>query len=246
MVHHPDHRHEDPDGKRIQPHVAYADDFWAPYTEGKLEAAWADERADGLGLLLRPAGLFVLDVDDPGAEEYVRAKGMPRTPGIGSVRGPKFVLRRGSLDIPKNAGGIAPHIDLENLMTPVPPTASYRWLPGAGPDDVPVALAPAWLVRAIRKLNATRRAPVKISAAPVPNGQRHVTLARVVGKGARTWEPADLLLVARALNAHQFVPPLPDAEVVRIVEDIVARERGKRAPESEDLRELRDKLEGRP
>jgi hypothetical protein len=215
-------------GKKIRPHVAYRDDCWHPYGAEELERAWGgNERAPGLGLLLPPAHLFVIDTDSLEAERYVRGKGLSRTPTILSSRGPKWILRRGPLTVPQRAGEVAPRVDLVNLLTPLPPTASYRWAAGFTPDDVPVASPPTWLVRTVKRLAVQRREPVKITTEPIPDGSRHDALARIIGKAVRAFEPAEALIIARALNATQFVPPLEDAEVVRLVEDLASRHRSR-------------------
>jgi putative DNA primase/helicase len=95
----------------------------------------------------------------------------------------------------------------------------YCWLPGRSPWECPCAPLPttllSWLTSALR--NGT---PV-VTASQIPTGTRNSTLTSLAGTmRRRNMSPAAIMAALLVENATRCVPPLPVAEVRRIVTSV--------------------------
>jgi putative DNA primase/helicase len=107
---------------------------------------------------------------------------------------------------------------------------SYRWQRGHGPDNVPLAEAPLWL---LQELGKPRKAGAPVDwqerCADVPEGKRNVAVTSIAGLLLRRIEEPFLALdLVRGWNLLRCHPPLDDSEVVKIVNSIAAKELSRR------------------
>ena len=115
-----------------------------------------------------------------------------------------------------------------------PPTTldgarAYVWEIGAGPDDLPIAPVPTWLLERLRHRTDGEARPVDEWAALVRDGAdagaRNDAVARLAGYLLRRRPaPRVVLELVRAWNASRCRPALEDDEITRTVESIAARE----------------------
>ncbi len=214
-----------PDGsKDIQPLVRWRELADGPRDEGGLERAWAGQKsASGLAVLTgERAGIFAVDADSPEAEERL-LRDLPRTPSFRSRRGLKAIFRYPAGErVPHGAGVLGTSLDTisDGGLLVVPPTPGYEWLPSLGPSDVPVAEPPAWIRRAAADREREHRQPVAVTDAPIVEGERNATLARIAGALVRWLGPKDATQVLLATNATRCAPPLPDREVLGIARSV--------------------------
>jgi putative DNA primase/helicase len=115
----------------------------------------------------------------------------------------------------------------------VPPSrtiGAYVWEIGHGPDDLPLAPVPAWLLERIRGDRSTGASRpldewVALVRGPIAEGARNDSLARLTGYLLRCRPaPHVVLELVRAVNDARCRPPLPEDEIERIVESIARRE----------------------
>jgi hypothetical protein len=130
----------------------------------------------------------------------------------------------------RNRAGLAQGIDLRGdggyVVAPpsVHPTGQrYAWVAGRAPEDVALAALPRWLlrgfaVRAGRSLGEWQR----LVREGVPQGERNSTIASLTGH--LLWhgvDPEVALELLLAWNRMRCRPPLDDAEVAQVVQNIV-------------------------
>lgn len=187
-------------------------------------------------------GLLVLDIDprnggDTSLADLEHRHGLvPDTPRTCTGGGGLHIYFAIDQAI-RNRAGLAPGIDLRGdggfVVAPPSLHASgrrYAWELGAGPDDVPLAAAPEWLLECIHigQANSAPRPPDEWAAlvrGPIAEGARNDSLARLAGYLLRRRPaPRVVLELVRAVNAARCQPPLPDHEVERTVDSIARRE----------------------
>jgi hypothetical protein len=131
----------------------------------------------------------------------------------------------------RNRVALAPGIDLraDGGMIVAPPSVHptgrrYAWRPGLGPGEVGLAAPPAWLLREIGRAGRAGH-PLShwraLLAEGVPAGSRNDTIASL--SGHLLWHGVDPDVVTELLlcwNHERCRPPLPDDEVIRIVQSI--------------------------
>ena len=107
----------------------------------------------------------------------------------------------------------------------------YAWQPQCSPKDAPLAEPPAWLAKLIGNrtyLGATMppQAWVNFLRERFAEGARRKALLRIVGKLATVPGncPQIITELMLAWNVAKCDPPLPESEVVSVVEDIFTRE----------------------
>jgi hypothetical protein len=118
--------------------------------------------------LLEPAGLVVVDCDNDDAEAEVHALGLPRTRTVRTGQGRQYIYRRPPAcpRTRRTKAGCSEHIDLlAGGITIAPPSRHrngnvYRCLD----PTVPLAEAPAWVVRWLQEAPA----PVATAAVALP------------------------------------------------------------------------------
>ena len=131
-----------------------------------------------------------------------------------------------------NRVGIAPGMDMrgDGGMVVAPPSVHssgrrYAWVEGRSPDEVPLAPLPRWLHalarpsgrRAGRSLGEWR----SLAREGASEGQRNNTAASLAGH--LLWhgvDPQVVLELMLAWNRARCRPPLPEDEIVRVVESI--------------------------
>lgn len=137
-----------------------------------------------------------------------------------------------------NKVGLRPGLDLrgEGGYVVAPPSLHlsgrrYEWVTGRTPGDLPLAPLPAWLLPGDTMSEALTPRAIpstewqKLLAGPVPEGRRNDTLTRVTGhllrRGVNPFLALELVL---AFNQARCDPPLPEQEVVNLVNSVAGRE----------------------
>ena len=116
--------------------------------------------------------VFVLDADGPeGAVSLALLETvfgqLPVTLKVNTPHGSHYYFRTGLNAIPNSVGKIADHIDVRGdggyVVGPgsSTPDGVYAFAPGCGPEEVPIAAAPRWLIaRAEKKESEKSREPL--------------------------------------------------------------------------------------
>ncbi len=201
-------------------------------------AAWFSRWPDAnVGIVTgRVSDLVVVDVDAQhgglaSLRELERAHGAlpPTVEAItGGGRHLYFALGEAPLH---NRVGIRPGIDLrgEGGCVVAPPSVHpsgrrYAWVAGCEPDALAPAPLPPW-VAALARGGATSGHPLahwrRLVREGVAEGERNNTLASLTGH--LLWhgvDPEVALELLLAWNRMRCRPPLPDAEVARVVQSI--------------------------
>jgi hypothetical protein len=110
----------------------------------------------------------------------------------------------------------------------------YHWSPQCSPGDAPLAEAPAWLLSVIEaRTYLGKTIPPqewrRIAKDMVQDGERHTVLCRLAGHfiaGGRN-DPLEVREMLLGWNRGRCEPPLPDSEVLRLVERLCERELSK-------------------
>jgi hypothetical protein len=145
----------------------------------------------------------------------------------------------------RNRAGIRPGIDVRATggFIVAPPSRhpetrrQYAWEVDHHPLDMPIAEAPEWLVELVR-----HRAPLDLRAAGnetptwleialnlVDEGARNDTATRLTGHLLRRYcEPRLAYCLLSAWNATHCRPPLPQAELSRTFQSVLALEMRRR------------------
>ncbi len=184
-----------------------------------------------------PSGLVVLDIDgQAGADnlaELERRHGeLPMTTSVKTPRGGShyWFIWPGA-PVKTTAGAIAPGIDIRGdggyVLAPPSSTAAgrYEW-----DETTPPARMPGWLVELTRADAATAAATspevwTTMVRDGIHDGQRNASLTRLTGHLLRHWVDGDLAAeLVHLVNAARCRPPLPRADVDRIIDSISARE----------------------
>src|SRR5262249_21349232 len=117
----------------------------------------------------------------------------------------------------------------------------YEWEPAHHPDEIPLALAPPWLVQLVLA-QTNGHGPTPPVDEIIPESRRNHTLTSIAGSMRRRGMTAEEICIAlRAVNERRCVPPLADAELHAIAESV-----GRYAPAEEpadDLDYLEDILD---
>lgn len=187
----------------------------------------------------RVSGLVVLDVDPAHdgtasleALEVAHAP-LPPTQETRTGGGGRHLYFRHPGGNVRNRAAIAPGLDVRGdggyVVAPPsihPSGAPYEWLTGRGPQDIPCAALPGWLLTRITEGGGASgghgpgywRAFVRDGVA---EGERNATVASITGH--LLWHGVDPDVIAELLlawNAARCRPPLPDDEVLRTVKSI--------------------------
>jgi hypothetical protein len=195
-----------------------------------------------------PSGLVVLDVDAKSgglnalAELEQQHGKLPTTPTAHTGSGGKHYFFRYPLGAKiGNRTGIVPGIDVRGdggyVIAPPSDHASggrYSWLV---PSTTAIAEIPGWLLGMIQQpkvmegnssgmiLTLTDTLDLAI-ATGVGEGQRHDTLCRLVGAHLSKGEEPDAILTLARAWASRCTPPLPDGEVVSVVQTLAKKHQG--------------------
>lgn len=195
------------------------------------------------------SGIFVLDVDprhggDDSLAALEEAHGpLPNTWRFLTGGGGEHILFRhpGSVRVPNSAGNLGRGLDVrgDGGIIVAPPSLHITGRPYAisvdhHPDEVPLAVAPDWLLQRLGARPTNTRVDAHahprvdwraVASHTVPQGQRNTTIAKLagllLGKHIDPHVCLDLLL---AFNAARCNPPLDEREVATIVASIWRRE----------------------
>jgi hypothetical protein len=185
-----------------------------------------------------PSGLVVLDVD-PKSDGLTTLAGLeekhgklPTTPTVQTGSGGRHYYFRSHAAVKiGNRAGVLPGIDVRGdggyVIAPPSDHASgspYSWLV---PPSAAIAEIPDWLLGMIQHPKVTDGMVLKLTdtldlaTAPVAaKGKRHDTLCRLVGAHLGRGEKPDAILPLARAWANRCTPPLPDAEVVSVVQTL--------------------------
>jgi len=200
------------------------------------------------------SGFFVLDIDprhcgDDTLAELERQHGpLPETTISHTGGGGEHLLWRFVHGVLNSAGyRLGPGLDIRSQggYIVAPPSIhengrAYAWDIDRGIDDMPPAEAPEWLIALacgpLRSEGSGTSSKAELPenwrrlvAEGVAKGSRNIAVTRLAGHLLRHYvDPYVALDICRTWNAHRCRPPLDDAEVVKIVDSIAAREAKRR------------------
>ena len=194
---------------------------------------WRSEPRYNIGCATgRVSGVFVVDIDD--AEAALRALeakhgALPSTVEVITARGRHIYFRMPCMPVRNSAGKIAPGIDVRGeggyvLLPPSihPSGRAYTWSVDCAKT---LAAAPGWLLDIVAEGtdgNGKARPASEwraLVAAGVDEGARDATCAKLAGHLLRRFiDPHVVLDLMQCWNATRCRPPLPEADVTRIVE----------------------------
>jgi hypothetical protein len=190
--------------------------------------------------------IVVIDVDGLDAEEELRKLeaeyiALPATVESITARGRHLFFRYPQREIRNSAGKLAKGVDIRGtggyVVAPpsVHPSGKRYWWSVDSANAF--AAAPGWLLDKICEPAGKTRSitpPTDWRALihdGVDHGARNASVARLVGHLLRRHvEPLVTLELAFAFNDARCRPPLPEGEVVVIVDSIAAREMKRRRP----------------
>jgi Bifunctional DNA primase/polymerase, N-terminal/Primase C terminal 1 (PriCT-1) len=209
-------------------------------TDPEIIRRWWCERPDCNVAIAtgKPSGVFVIDIDDAEAElrklELEHGE-LPATVEVVTARGRHLWFKMPDAPVRNSAGKIAPGVDVRGTGGYVlaPPSIHPSGRPYAWSVDSHNALAaaPEWLLAKIteRTNGGTMPAPPaqwrELAANGVAEGRRDCTVAKFTGYLLR--RHVDAIVVAELMqifNATRCAPPLPAADVERIVNSIAGKE----------------------
>jgi bifunctional DNA primase/polymerase-like protein/primase-like protein len=209
----------------------------------QIEIWWRAEPNYNIAVVLgAPSNLIALDIDGLDAEAALRAleqsnSALPRTIETTTPRpGRHIYFRRPARPVPSSRGRLGADIEVKSdgtccLLPPsVHPTgALYHWSVDCGPG---FADAPPWLLdRICAPASGNGHAPTppavwrELVTAGVAEGARNDSATRFAGYLLRHYlDPFVVLEVLQLWNAVRCAPPLPEADIARIVDSISCRE----------------------
>lgn len=223
---------------------------------------FAAAQQPNVGLLLGPkSGVIDIEIDSPEAHEAWQSL------GLGDLETPTYTAGRGPHRLFRWQEGLPP-VQVKKVLgiecrlgnggrasqSVMPPSRHhtgkiYQWVPGLGPDEVPLATLPERLVTllwnddgggiaAAPRLGRTARSilhePVfKADDGPGRNNMLHAFAVREAFRAGNAIddpiEQGDMLAKLRAINATQVRPPLDDGEVVDCFRSAISYARKTRA-----------------
>jgi hypothetical protein len=202
-----------------------------------IRAWWRQHPDNNIAIATGPAsGIFVVDVDGLDAEATLRRfeaeyGALPATVEVITARGRHVYFKWPQESVRNSAGKIGPHIDVRGdggyVLSPPsihPSGRRYSWSVDSASQ---IAEAPGWL---LAKQNG-----VAVSATPSPEwrtliegvseGARDCSIARLAGHLLRHHvDPFVALGLLQSWNATHCTPPLPAADIERIVNSIAGKE----------------------
>jgi Bifunctional DNA primase/polymerase, N-terminal/Primase C terminal 1 (PriCT-1) len=192
------------------------------------------------------SGVFVVDVDGVDAatelQKLEREHGeLPTTIVVATARGRHLYFQAPEMPVRSSAGKIAKGLDTRGdggyvLVPPSIHPSGHRYCRSADSANVPAA-APAWL---LNKITTPANGNGVMTATPVADwralvrdgvgeGARDCTVAKLAGYLLRRRiDPIIVLGLVQAWNATSCTPPLPTADIERIVNSIAGRELARR------------------
>jgi hypothetical protein len=190
---------------------------------------WAVNPTCNIGLATG-AGLIVLDLDVAGGLTWwMRQRALlPATATARTGSGGLHLFYQVPTDrvVRNSVGRIARGVDVrgEGGYIVAPPSIHpsgrpYCWLPGRSPWEYPCASLPAALLA--RLIMPLKGGTAPATSSQIPVGTRNNTLTSLAGTmRRRNMSPAAITAALLVENATRCVPPLPLAEVHRIVTSV--------------------------
>lgn len=195
---------------------------------------WARWPNANVGIATGHGGLWVLDVDTrhgglESLDELLSQHGkFPDTAECMTGGGGRHYFFRSDTAPANSAGKIGPGLDVRGVggyVVAAPSVhasgAAYAWEASSDPGEgVAPALAPAWLVAlAAPAPRAQGQAGAAAPAAEVyPEGGRNEGLFKLARSlRAKGLDEPEILAALREANSRRCVPPLPDADVCKLV-----------------------------
>ncbi len=183
-------------------------------------------------------GLVVLDTDprhggDESLHDLERQHGpLPATATVTTPSGgAHYYFRWPGERVRSSAGTIAPGIDVraDGAYVIAPPSATSDGRRYVVDCELPPAPMPDWLLALTRERSDGERRAAPPSewleiARGLPEGRRDQGLTRLVGHLLRRYVDVDLVAELAQLVNGRCRPPLPAADVDRIIDSIAARE----------------------
>lgn len=214
-----------------------------------IAAWWARWPRAGVAIATgTPSGLIVLDIDprhagDDSLADLERRHGtLSDTPRVLTGGGGAHIYLShpgGSMRCSVGALGLGLDIRADGGFVVAPPSGHasgrrYEWEIGAGPDDVPLAPVPPWILEGLRRGRSAGDATPSdewagLVRAGAAEGQRNDAVARLAGYLLRRRPaPRVVLELLRAWSASRCRPPLGDREIIATVDSIARREAARR------------------
>lgn len=200
--------------------------------KGRIQEWWARWPDANVGIRTGAAsGLVVLDIDsvkggDDSLERLARAHGpLPDTVEVLTGGGGRHLYFRHPGGVGKSVAGLAGLAGLDvradGGYVVAPPSMhisgkAYAWEILSGPDAVPLAPAPAWLINLANGASKRDR-ETETAGAPIPEGRRNATLTSLAGTMRRRGMTAEEIEAALlAVNASRCQPSLPEEAIRRM------------------------------
>lgn len=208
-----------------------------------IRAWWTEHPLSNIGIATGARSrITVLDVDvkpwedkagDTTLAALLEQHGtLPATPSQRTWSGGRQYVFAYGVGVRNSAGKLGDNLDTrgEGGYIVAPPSrvsengrrGEYAWDLFAGPDDLPLAPLPPWLLTLLAP-ETTNGHPAP--AAPVddaiPDGQRNPTLTSLAGTMRRRgMQPPEIAAALLEVNRRRCQPPLPDAEVQAIAASV--------------------------
>lgn len=183
----------------------------------------------GVGIACKPSGIVVTDVDprnggDDSLADLERLHGpLPTSWRVLTGGGGLHVILQAPADVALVDGPLVPGIDLKaNGYIIAPPSLHpsgrrYAWELGCGPDDIPLASAPAWLFELLTRGRSGDRIRTDATPLVLREGERNIGLFRLAcllrQRGLNSRAISGCL---DAINIEHAHPPLGAAELEKI------------------------------
>lgn len=198
------------------------------------------------------SGIVVVDVDGPeGEQALVGICGNPPTPTSLTGKGRHAFFAAPDRPV-RNAVALAEKLDVrgDGGYVVAPPSLHvsgrrYRWDRdnSLGPRDIGLAVLPSALEQKIGSTKASAKASEIPSSGAIREGKRDDTLASYTGRLLRMGHSLkETHGLVSALNQANCEPPLPERDVVRIVQSIASRE-GPESTEHEAEEQTKEAIE---
>lgn len=219
----------------IDPHIIAG--WWRDYAEANVGIATGEQ-----------SGIWALDLDgDEGEDsllELTREHGsLPTTVEQLTGGGGRHLLFR-HVDGIGNRAAIRPGVDVRGTSGYIIASPSthpetrrrYHWEVDHRPLEVEIAEAPPWLISLISRPaeaqtpgDSDRPEWLQQACGAVAEGTRNDTLTRLSGHLLRRWVDAELAFALLcSWNAAHCQPPLPQDELARTFNSVLARELNRR------------------
>ena len=206
--------------------------------DANMISAWWRRFPSALIGVAIPAGVVVVDVDGPQGWAALDAEGLTLPATLTATTGRGKWHRHLWYRLPDSVTvgcirGLLPCVDTRALggYVIVPPSRSafgpYTWADDF--DMATIAPAPEWLLARCAPTRPPGQARpasewVMLLRGPIPEGHRHETLLRVAGLLVRRHDATVAVELAAAWAEARLVPRLPEAEVARILGDVLSLE----------------------